>query len=55
MGPFTLVDNDVFFSVVMCEQLYDNATYLWRHGYKVKNLCRCRQVRKDPITQFLPL
>ena len=26
----------------------DNATYLWRHGYNVKNLCRCRQVRTGP-------
>ena len=26
----------------------DNATHLWRHGYNVKNLCRCRQVRTGP-------
>ena len=38
------------FFMSSCANCYidDNATHLWRHGYNVKNLCRCRQVRMGP-------
>ena len=49
-GSFTLGDNDVFFFPSSFANSYidNNATHLWRHGYNVKNLCRCRQVRTGP-------
>ena len=38
------------FFLSSCANRYidDNATHPWRHGYNVKNLCRCRQVRTGP-------